>query len=248
MSETLKAATTYTKIGIAFTLVVGIALLLYAIALPMPPTSNILLALGIITIFMAIAAYTTTTMKINSGDVKGAKGPCLGWGIILIFFGAVVGGLFFIFAHSKIADYERMPQPTPTFPPPWQIPEVPTVPGVIGPQRANLYCKEGHGSDKGRNFPLFARNIGIGRDKDNDIRPSDPTVSRKHARITFDGVDFYVEDVGSANGTTVSGQRILPGDRRRLEEGTEIGFGANTYLVFSKMAAGRPEEPPTQPR
>jgi len=243
MSETLKAAANYTKIGIAFTLVVGVALLLYSIAVPIPTISNVLLVLGIITIIMAIGAYATTTIKINSGDVAGAKGPCLAWGIILIFFGGVIGGLFFIFAHSKIADYSVGPPVGIGLGP---IPEAPTVPGAPGPQMANLYCKEG--PEKGRNFPLFGRNIRVGRGMGNDLRLSDGTVSRKHGRIAFDGVDFYIEDIGSTHGTTVNGQRILPGDRRRLEEGTEITLGPNTYLVFSKIGPGRSEEALTQPR
>lgn len=52
------------------------------------------------------------------------------------------------------------------------------------------------------------KTIKIGRDFDNDIRLVDGTVSGHHAIITFDGVNYTIQDVGSKNGTYVNGNRI----------------------------------------
>lgn len=48
----------------------------------------------------------------------------------------------------------------------------------------------------------------IGRSAECQIRLSSESVSRVHARITFDGPQPTIEDLGSKNGTHVAGQRI----------------------------------------
>jgi phosphoserine phosphatase RsbU/P len=49
----------------------------------------------------------------------------------------------------------------------------------------------------------------IGRHPECDVQIDSNMVSRKHARILRDDGKFFVEDLGSGNGTTVNGQRIL---------------------------------------
>lgn len=79
----------------------------------------------------------------------------------------------------------------------------------------------------GTNFlPMEQAIITIGRDIENDVILDVPQVSRCHARLVrepYESEDvFYLEDLGSANGTFVDGQRIT---RHRLEEGQDISFG-----------------------
>lgn len=52
------------------------------------------------------------------------------------------------------------------------------------------------------------RELLIGRDSSCDVRLDDLLVSRRHARISLDGPRPVVEDLGSANGTYVDGQRV----------------------------------------
>ena len=63
--------------------------------------------------------------------------------------------------------------------------------------------------------------IVVGRSRDCDLVLEDPTISGRHARLTWEGARIKVEDLGSANGTFVRGERVMeahvrPGDDLRL--------------------------------
>jgi serine/threonine protein kinase/predicted secreted protein len=51
----------------------------------------------------------------------------------------------------------------------------------------------------------------IGRDQSNDISIDDIKISRQHACIEFDGVNYTIQDLNSANGTFLSNTRLVPG-------------------------------------
>jgi hypothetical protein len=91
-------------------------------------------------------------------------------------------------------------------------------------------------------FPLAAEGeMTIGRlDPHRGIRPDvdlskyDPAsrISRRHARITVRGNQFFVEDLGSANGTIVNGsKRLKPQEPYPLANGDVIKIG-ETSLKF----------------
>lgn len=97
------------------------------------------------------------------------------------------------------------------------------------------------GRSAGKKFPLTEEESQIGRwDADGGIFPEidldadDPEakVSRRHARIMRRNGEYFVEDLGSTNGTFVNrGRRLLPGDRQPLRDGDEIIVG-KTFLRF----------------
>ncbi|WP_280468774.1 BTAD domain-containing putative transcriptional regulator [Nocardia cyriacigeorgica] len=74
----------------------------------------------------------------------------------------------------------------------------------------------------GQRFEVTAAGLTIGRGAGNDIRLTDPKVSRDHARVDTDGETARIEDLGSSNGVYVNDRRIdpsgviEPGDRIRL--------------------------------
>ena len=51
-----------------------------------------------------------------------------------------------------------------------------------------------------------------------DVVLAQSAVSRNHARISRDGTPFFLEDLGSSNGTWFNKQRIK---RRKIEDGDE---------------------------
>ena len=63
----------------------------------------------------------------------------------------------------------------------------------------------------------------LGRALDADIRFDVPGVSRRHARISVEGANVSVEDLGSQNGTYVRGEKIS--SRAALADGDEIRLG-----------------------
>jgi hypothetical protein len=88
-------------------------------------------------------------------------------------------------------------------------------------------------------FPLAAEGeVTIGRlDPHRGIRPDvdlskyDPAsrISRRHARITVSGNQFFVEDLGSANGTIINGsKRLKPQEPYPLANGDVVKIGETT--------------------
>ena len=62
----------------------------------------------------------------------------------------------------------------------------------------------------------------IGRGRKADLALAEATISRAHALIGFDGEGFFVEDLGSTNGTLVNGAPVA---RQRLKNEDEIQMG-----------------------
>jgi DNA-binding winged helix-turn-helix (wHTH) protein len=69
----------------------------------------------------------------------------------------------------------------------------------------------------------------LGRALDATIRFDVPGVSRRHARISVEGANVIVEDLGSQNGTFVRGEKIS--GRAALEDGDELRLGPVSMLV-----------------
>ena len=64
------------------------------------------------------------------------------------------------------------------------------------------------GPNAGQSVPLGDQPILLGRGTDASIRLDDDYVSTRHARFATNGEQWFVEDVGSTNGTYLGSQRI----------------------------------------
>lgn len=58
-----------------------------------------------------------------------------------------------------------------------------------------------------------------------DILVDDTRVSRRHCQLTMDSGQVMVEDLGSTNGTSVSGQKLGQGEKRPLGNGEKVSLG-----------------------
>ena len=62
--------------------------------------------------------------------------------------------------------------------------------------------------------------------------PNSEVVSRVHADIRVEGDSYYIEDVGSSNGTYVNNMPMPPGNRHRLRPGDRIALGKGDLMTF----------------
>lgn len=85
------------------------------------------------------------------------------------------------------------------------------------------------GEKKGKSYPVADCVVFIGRDSSNTITLPDRQVSRRHASISPHGTEYFIEDLGSANGTLVNNR---PVQRQVLKPGDEIKLG-KTVLEFA---------------
>ena len=89
----------------------------------------------------------------------------------------------------------------------------------------------------GSSFPLDAVTT-LGRDVNNSIVVDDPFASSDHAVLTFRGRAWYVEDLGSTNGTFVNGVPVT--------EVTPLGFGDVIQLGQVRLRLERPRSVATK--
>ena len=77
-------------------------------------------------------------------------------------------------------------------------------------------------------FKVGKKILTLGRGEDNDIVLDEPQVSRHHARIVLAQDGHYIEDLASANGTFVNGERV---GRARISEEDTLSFGTTTVRL-----------------
>lgn len=92
------------------------------------------------------------------------------------------------------------------------------------------------GEAPGKTYRLEGREILVGRNPECGVLIDSNAVSRKHARILFDGNDFHLEDLGSRNGTFLNGERVH--DSAVLFDKDEVRI-CDVTLLF-RHSSGRP--------
>ena len=87
------------------------------------------------------------------------------------------------------------------------------------------------GTYQGGEFPLpEGGEIVIGRSSELDMVLVEDMVSRRHAKISVEGGNIFLEDLGSTNGSFVNGEKI---SRTKLGEGDRILIGTSIIKVVA---------------
>jgi pSer/pThr/pTyr-binding forkhead associated (FHA) protein len=84
------------------------------------------------------------------------------------------------------------------------------------------------GVHRGKTFRIAGADVRLGRATDNDVQFPDRSVSRHHCRMRRDGADWWIEDLGSTNGTFVSGRAVLR--PKLLRHGDVVVAGLSSFV------------------
>lgn len=108
---------------------------------------------------------------------------------------------------------------------------------ATGSESAMLVLQRG--GEAGKRWPLTRnRQISIGRSEECDISLPDRQVSRYHARISWQGNEYQIEDLGSKNGTHVNGQEVQ--STMALRDGDELQVALRFKMAFVDAGATAP--------
>ena len=77
----------------------------------------------------------------------------------------------------------------------------------------------------------------VGRALTSDIPVLDPTISRRHAEVIWDGTGVHVRDLGSSNGTFLNGVKV---EEAKLSPGDVITFGKVPFRLKEITGDVRP--------
>jgi pSer/pThr/pTyr-binding forkhead associated (FHA) protein len=100
-------------------------------------------------------------------------------------------------------------------------------------------------------LPLDSPRRTVGSSAESDLVVDDPSVSRTHALLEQLGAAWFVEDLGSRNGTYLNGQRIT--GRRVVRPGDELRLGTVRVVLRGALSRSGPatslvDEPPVLTR
>jgi pSer/pThr/pTyr-binding forkhead associated (FHA) protein len=87
--------------------------------------------------------------------------------------------------------------------------------------------------------PFMPPSMKIGRDHGCELILDNLSVSRRHARLLWERGNFIVEDLGSANGTTIEGKSI---DRKIIEGHETLGVGKFRLSLVEPPDVHYPEQ------
>jgi len=83
-----------------------------------------------------------------------------------------------------------------------------------------------------RVYPLEGEDLRVGRSSRCDVVILHPEVSRVHARLFRQEDAYWLEDLGSTNGTWLNKQRLKPHEPVALQSGDIIGLGPHVVLHY----------------
>lgn len=99
--------------------------------------------------------------------------------------------------------------------------------------KLQMVIKVLNGEFEGTEFPLPTKmTIGNSPSKADICIPHDKLMMDRHARITLEDGEYWLEDLGSTSGTFVDGQKIAK--KVRLQKGSKFQLGGTSFK-FKKV-------------
>ena len=68
----------------------------------------------------------------------------------------------------------------------------------------------------------------IGRASENKLVVSESTISGKHCQVEYVHEQYYINDLGSTNGTLVNGNKV---SKSAIKQGDKISLGSVNIIV-----------------
>jgi pSer/pThr/pTyr-binding forkhead associated (FHA) protein len=96
-------------------------------------------------------------------------------------------------------------------------------------ERARVRARTAMLIEDGRRVVIGAGGATIGRSRQCEVVIDDPNVSRQHAEVRPRGGSWVLTDLGSTNGSSLNGRRVMGPEV--LKPGDEIEIGTST-LTF----------------
>jgi len=89
-------------------------------------------------------------------------------------------------------------------------------------------------------YPIEAMTLSVGRSTTNDIVIIEPEMSREHFRLTLMPDGYYVEDIGSTNGTFLNGEEVVEPSKLFMHDKIQVGTTIHIELTNNpEIAASR---------
>ena len=139
---------------------------------------------------------------------------------------------------ETIAKYEIPFEPEPKEPARAKVPTIDTMAGATQLQMQTAYLLHLQ-TNTNIEIPAGTNIVHIGKPNaqippDIDVAgfPDSEVVSRVHADIRIEGDAFYIEDMGSSNGTYINHSPLPEGNRHRLRTGDRIALGKGDLVTF----------------
>lgn len=83
-----------------------------------------------------------------------------------------------------------------------------------------------------KDYYIIDKELSLGRDKNNDVVIKNQFISKRHFKITEDEEEYFLEDLGSSNGTYLNRDKVF--DTVRLQNRDIIRVGQIEFLFIKK--------------
>ena len=94
-----------------------------------------------------------------------------------------------------------------------------------------------------KEIPLEGPQMTVGRKPDNDLVIDNPAVSGHHARVVKEEGGFFIEDLGSTNGTFLNDAKV---QKQKLKNADQINVGKHALIFQDEVAPPPPPPPPVK--